>query len=242
MHRRSILALGGAALTVALAPGVALARTAAAPAASRTPTATAAATVSVRIEGAVRTLLPTRSITVPSGSVTRGGAPSGACRGDTVAGALNAATHGHWGGKYFIQYDDYVITSVLGDTPNPMVGYWGVWVDNRFETTGACAIQLRGGDQILFAVDSTLQHEHPLGLSGPATATAGSVFRLKVVSYSDAGRATPLGGAQVTGAGLTLVTNSRGFVSVDTHKTGTLSFDAGATGHIRAATLSVRVS
>jgi hypothetical protein len=217
-----------------------LARTAAAPAVSRT--ATAPDTLSVRIEGAARTLLPTRSIAVPSGSVTKDGAPRGACPGDTVAGALNAATHRNWVGKYYVQYNDYLITSILGETPDPMVGYWGIWVDNRFATAGACAIQVQVGDRILFAVDSTQQHEHPLGLSGPATATAGSAFRLKVVSYSDAGRATPLGGAQVTGAGLTLVTNHRGFASVDTHKTGTLSFNASAAGHIRAATLSVSVS
>jgi hypothetical protein len=226
MTSRSILALGGASLALAVAPGVAL----------------AGQKVSVRIEGATRTLQPARTVQTPSGFITRFGAPAGACPADSALGALNVATHGRWKGKFYTSFNDFLISSVLGEAPNVKTGYWGIWVNNRYATTGACEIKLKPADQVLFAVDSVKKHEHPLGIIAPAKATAGTPFTLKVVSYSDKGKATPLAGAHVRGGGLSLVSGKRGTVPVTAGAATKLTYTATDPGYIRSAATAVKVT
>jgi hypothetical protein len=226
MKRRSILALGGACLAVAVVPSLAL----------------AGPKVSVRIEGANKTLQAAHTITTPNGSITKFGAPAGACPGSSALGALNVATKGRWKGTYYASYSDFLISSILGDAPSAKTGYWGLWVDNRYATTGACEVKVKAGDQILFAVDSIKKHEHPLGIIAPAKATAGKQFTLKVVSYSDNGKASPVVGAHVRGGGLNLVSGKRGTVALSDGAAATLTFTASDKGYIRAAATTVKVT
>jgi uncharacterized protein DUF4430 len=226
MKRRSILALGGASLAVAVAPAAAL----------------AAQKVSVRIEGAGHTLQAARTVQTPGGSITKFGAPAGACPGASALGALNTATHGRWKGKFYSSFNDYLISSILGETPNVKAGYWGIWVDNRYATTGACEIKLKASDKVLFAVDSVKKHEHPLGIIAPAKATAGKPFTLKVVAYTDKGKATPLAGAHVRGGGLNVVSGKHGVVPVTDGAAATLTFTATDKGYIRSAATTVKVT
>jgi hypothetical protein len=268
MKRRSFLALGGASLALAVAPAVAF-----------------AAKVSVRIEGATRTLQAVRTVSTPSGSITKFGAPSGACpaasalgalntathgrwKGKFYAsyndyligsitkfgapsgacpaasalGALNTATHGRWKGKFYASYNDYLIGSILGETPSPQKGYWGLWVNNKYATTGACEVKLTAGENVLFAVDSVKKHEHPLGIIAPRNAKAGTPFTVKVVSYSDRGKATPLAGAHVRGGGLNLVTGKHGTAPVADGAPTALTFTAADSGFIRSAPATVKVT
>jgi hypothetical protein len=226
MTSRSILALGGASLALAVAPGV----------------AQAGQKVSVRIEGATKTLQAARTVTTPSGSITKFGAPAGVCPGASAAGALNAATNGRWKAKFYSSFNDYLIGSVLGETPNTKTGYWGIWVNNRYATIGACEIKLKPADQLLFAVDSVKKHEHPLGIIAPAKTKAGRPFTLKVVSYSDKGKATPLAGAHVRGGGLNLVSGKRGTVPVTAGAATKLTYTATDPGYIRSAATTVKVT
>ncbi len=252
MNRIATIAAGGATLAAALAPSAALAGSVSAvtpgarsAAAVTTPAARSAAapvSVSVRIEGSSATLLATRAVTAPAGSITKGGAPAGACPGDSAAGALEAATHGDWGGSWYSSFHDYLINSVLGDAPNAKTGYWGIWVDDAFATKGACDIALKPGEQLLFAVDSLKHHEHPLGISGPADATAGRPFTVSIVAYSDAGRAAALKRTRVSFGGLKSVTSARGTVSLTAEHTGPLELTVSAAGYIRSATLTVKVA
>jgi uncharacterized protein DUF4430 len=225
MKRRSILALGGASLALAVAPAAAF-----------------AAKVSVRIEGASKTLQPARTVSTPSGSITKFGAPSGACPAASALGALNTATHGKWKGKFYTSYNDFLISSILTETPSAKKGYWGIWVDNKYATTGACEVRLKAGDNVLFAVDSIKKHEHPLGIIAPRSAKAGTPFTVKVVSYSDRGKATPLAGARVRGGGLNLVTGKHGTVPVADGAATALTFTAADTGFIRSAPATVKVT
>ena len=226
MNRRSILALGGASLAVAVAPTAAL----------------AGQKVSVRIEGATHTLQAARTVQTPTGFITKFGAPAATCPAGSALGALDVATHGRWKGKFYTSFNDFLISSVLGETPNIKTGYWGIWVNHRYATTGACEIRIRASDQILFAVDSVKKHEHPLGIIAPATATAGKPFTLKVVSYSDKGRATPLAGARVRGGGLSLVSGKRGTVPVTAAAATKLTYTATDRGYIRAAATTVKIT
>jgi hypothetical protein len=226
MTSRSILALGGALLALAVAPGAAL----------------AGQKVSVRIEGAAHTLQSARTVQTPSGFITKFGAPAGVCPGDSALGALNVATRGRWKGKFYSSFSDFLISSVLGEAPNVKIGYWGIWVNNRYATTGACEIKVKSADRLLFAVDSVKKHEHPLGIIAPARATAGRPFTLKVVSYSDNGKATPLAGAHVRGGGLNLVSGKGGTVPVTAGAAIKLTYTATDPGYIRAAATTVKVT
>lgn len=231
MKSRSILALGGASLALAAAPGAAVAAQ-----------IVTVQKFSVRVEGAKRTLQAARTVQTRSGFITKFGAPSGACPSSSALGALDVATHGRWRAKFYTSFNDFLITSVLGETPKPKVGYWGIWVDNRYATIGACEIKLKPADEVLFAVDSVKKHEHPLGVIAPTKARAGKPFTLTVVAYSDKGKATPLAGAHVRGGGLDLVTGKHGTVPVTAGASAKLTYTATDTGFIRSAATTVKVS
>ncbi len=87
-----------------------------------------------------------------TGSITRGGAPSGKCPADSAQGALNVATHGNWAGKWYSSYDEYFITGILGDSETTKKYYWGVYVNGKVASKGACEIKLKSGDKLLFKV------------------------------------------------------------------------------------------
>jgi hypothetical protein len=217
MKSRSILALSGASLALAVAPGV----------------AQAGQKVSVRIEGAAKTLQAAKTISTPSGSITRFGAPTGACPGSSAQGALQVATRGNWKGTYSTTYSEYFVTSILGETPNSKTGYWGIWVNNKYATTGACQIMLHGGDDVLFALDSAKKHEHPLGIIAPAKATAGKPFTLKAVSYSDQGKATPQPGVSFNGTNGKTNKQGKLTVTVLSSKKAPVTFTGSEKGFIR---------
>lgn len=110
------------------------------------------AAVSVRIEGKSKTLLAATNVTVSSGSITRGGAPAGKCPAESAQGALNVATHGHWTGKWDSSYKEYFITGILGDNETGKKYYWGLYVNGKAASKGACDVTLKTGDKILFKV------------------------------------------------------------------------------------------
>ena len=109
-------------------------------------------TVTVQVRGKSKTLLAAKSVTLSSGSVTRGGAPVGKCPADTAQGALNVATHGHWSGKWYGSYDEYLITGILGDNETGKKYYWGLYVNGKSASKGACDVKLKSGEKILFKV------------------------------------------------------------------------------------------
>lgn len=227
MHRRFSFAVGGAFTCLAFAPM-----------AMAAPPAHVAKSVrvTVRVQGATKALLAPKPVKTGSGSITKAGAPAGACPSSSAAGALNVATHGRWGATWYSSFNDYLINSILGSKASGNF-YWGIWVNNRYATTGACEIKLRAGDQLLFAVDSVKQHEHPLGISTVSTA-AGS-FTVKVVAYSDAGKATPLAGARVTGRGVSATTNRSGLATITVAVGHRASVTAGKRSYIRTAPLTL---
>jgi hypothetical protein len=229
MNYRKLLALAAASIAAVLAPSTAA-------------LAASAPKVTVRIEAKTRNLLGSKVVQTQSGSITKSGAPTGACSATSGAGALNVATHGRWNGSFSTSFHDYLISSILGDTEPGSRFYWGIWIDNRFSQTGACEIKLHSGENLLFAVDSATHHEHPLGLSGPGKVKVGQPFDLKVVAFSDQGVAKPLAGAHVHGSGVNATTNSKGLVPMTGTRKGVLTVQADKKSFIRAASLRVRVS
>jgi hypothetical protein len=231
MHRKHVVALCGAILAVSsFGTAVALA----------SPSTTT--TVTVRVEGRTHTLLGSKSVQLPaSGWVTKGGAPSGKCPAASAQGALDVATRGHWSGKWFGSLNAYEVFTILHDRESGKHSFWEIFVNNVAATAGACEITPTPGDQLLFAVVPVKRTEYPSAMHGPVNALVGARFKVQVVYYNAAGKAKPLAKAHVTGGGFNLLTNSRGSVTINPKKAGTLVLRTSPAGYIRAAPLTVNV-
>jgi hypothetical protein len=231
MQKKMFIALGGALLALTLAG---------------TPVALAggSAPVTLRIEGLNRTLLTPTDVKTHSGSLTRFGAPSGKCPDASAAGVLDAATHHNWKAKYESSFNDYEITSILGETHAfSSKDFWEIFVNNVAAQTGACEIKLRPGDQVLFAAVPDKGTEYSLVLTAPHTATVGHAFTVKVVYFVKQFVSHPLAGARVEGNGVGAVTtNSRGEARMHSLKSGRLILHATHADYIRSGPVSVSVS
>jgi len=197
--------------------------------------------VSFRVEGATKTLLPAKTVTVPSnGSITKGGAPKGSCpEAGTAAGALNVATHGDWTGKDFsfgIEVD-----SILGEKVNNTSRYWELFDNNHVADEGICDLKVKSGDQLLFASVLTRGKEYPIVIKAPSRAIVGKPFQVKAYYYRGTSNATtPLPGVAFTGVKGT--TDVKGVATVTASKAGKLSLVGSKLGEIRSAAATVAVS
>ena len=138
MHRKTLVALAGA-LVIALASWS---------------TALAAGTgpaVSVQIKSLTKTLLRPSTVHGETGWITKGGTPHGKCSGSSAAGALDAATHGKWTGKYYASVPGIFVTSILGVKPTGS-HFWSVFVNGKSSSAGICDIKLRAGERLLFKI------------------------------------------------------------------------------------------
>jgi hypothetical protein len=223
--RRSLIAVATAAVSLA----------ATAPALART-------SVSVRVEGATRTLLTQTTVTPPAGgSITKGGTPPGKCKANTAAGALDVATHHRWGGAY--GSFGIEVNEILGTTLDDKTAYWGFFVDDRFASKGVCDTPLKPGEQLLFARVSlkTKQTPLPLVLKAPATATVGTPFTVRAFVYPGKGSATkPVAGIRFSGMHAT--TDAKGIATLTATHAGRLSLIGSGAGVIRSAAATVVVS
>jgi hypothetical protein len=226
MNRRNILALAGAITALVVAPAA----------------AAQAAKVTVRVEGKTKTLLAPTVVKVGSGSVTKFGAPAGACPAASAQGALDAATHHSWIGTWSTKYGpEYFITGILGESyATSKTYFWEIFVNNKPASTGGCEIKLHPGDKVLFAADTGSQY--PIAMIAPAHATVGHQFIVKVVAYNAKGKAKPLAGATVSVNGHSGKTDKHGTVPLTPSHVGAFTLKATAAGYIRAAPVTIRVS
>lgn len=194
--------------------------------------------VTVRVEGLTRTLLPATVAHAEAGSITKARTPAGACPGSAAIGYFDSATHHRWGGSYSSGLG-VEVTSVLGETHKFSAKgyYWGLWVNNKFASAGLCTLKLKPGDQLLVAPAPGSGTAYPIILSAPAHAKAGAPFSV-TASYIKKGPATPLAGVKVTDGGT--VTNKQGVATVSVTKAGKVTLVATLKGYIRAeATVTV---
>ena len=73
--------------------------------------------VTVQIKSLNKTLLKPTAEHGEKGWITKGGTPHGKCPGASAAGALDAATHGKWAGKYYSSVGGIFVTSIDGVKP-----------------------------------------------------------------------------------------------------------------------------
>jgi hypothetical protein len=136
MHRKTFVALVGAIVMALAASGAALA-------------AGSGPAVTVQIKSLTKTLLKPTTEHGESGSITKGGTPKGKCPGASAAGALDAATHGKWTGKYYSSVPGIFVTSILGVKPTGN-DYWNIYVNGKSSSKGVCDIKLKSGEKLLF--------------------------------------------------------------------------------------------
>lgn len=228
MDVKKLIALCGATGAVVIAPAAALAAN--------------GAKVTVRIEGANKTLLEPTTVRTHSGSITKGGAPKGACSETSAAGALDIATHDKWGAKYDKSLG-LEITSIFGEKhtfSSPL--FWEIFVNDKPAQSGACGLKLHNGDQLLYAAASTKGVEDLIALKAPKTATVDKAFKVTVQALNAKGAGKPLAHAKVSIGHKSVTTNSRGIVSVKVGNAGKVVLHGTRQGYIRAAPATVTVS
>jgi Domain of unknown function (DUF4430) len=138
MHRKTLIALLGAIVMAVAASGVALA-------------AGSGPAVTWQVKSLNKTLLKPTSVHGEKGWITKGGTPKGKCSGNSAAGALDAATHRKWSGKYFSSLSDIEVTSILGVKP-PSSDFWELFVNGKPASTGVCEVKLHAGQKLLFKI------------------------------------------------------------------------------------------
>ncbi|MBV8944293.1 MAG: DUF4430 domain-containing protein [Solirubrobacterales bacterium] len=138
MHRKSLVALAGALVIALAASGAALG-------------AGTGPAVSVQVKSLTKTLLRPSTVHGEKGWITKGATPHGKCSGNSAAGALDAATHGKWTGKYYASVGGIFVTSILGVKPAGS-DFWSVFVNGKSSSTGICDIKLRAGERLLFKI------------------------------------------------------------------------------------------
>ena len=105
--------------------------------------------VSVSVKSLTKTQLPPTSVHGEKGWITKGATPHGKCSGNSAAGALDAATHGKWTGKYYASVGGIFVTSIDGVKPAGS-DYWSIYVNGKPSSKGVCDIKLRSGEKLLF--------------------------------------------------------------------------------------------
>jgi hypothetical protein len=226
MQHRQFAALGGVVAALALA--------------ITAPALGAGSGVTVRVEGLKHTLLPATVAHTESGSITKAGAPKGACPGGDAIGYFDSATHHKWGGS-FSSGLGVEVTNVLGETHTFSAKgfYWGIWVNGKFASAGLCDLKLKPGDQLLLAPAPGSGTTFPIVLSAPATAKVGRPFIVKASYFKTTkGKAKALAGVKVTDG--VKATDKTGATTVTAHKAGKVTVTATLKGFIRAeATVKV---
>jgi hypothetical protein len=178
--------------------------------------AASGASVTVRIEGATKTLLSPTAVTLDSGTVDNDGVATDTCSGLSAAGALELASRGVWSGSFSTSLGGYLVSSIDGLAfPSTGATYWAFWVNDAPASQGVCGVNPAAGDSILFFPDCYGKKCPPndgvLGVKAPATVTAGHPVTVTVTAYSDSsGAPTPKVGATIAADGASAKTGVGG--------------------------------
>jgi hypothetical protein len=213
---------------------------AAAPAAPAAPVS-----VNVRVEGATETHFE-GSVATDGHAVTTVAGGTHPCDGTnngafqapvpTPTAALDDAAKAGgfaWDGTWDDGFQDYFTTSIAGESQNPPSQFWGIYVNSVLAQTGGCQIELKQGDEVLFAFDA-FSKTSVLELRGPRAATAGVPVAVTVV---DGERGTPVEGAAVRG----VRTGGDGRAALRFDTPGIYRLKAEAAGAVRSNALSLCV-
>ena len=189
------------------------------------PPAALAADVAVRIEGQAATLLARTQVTTPAADVHG----DGSCPGNTIAGAVQAATGGNWD-----RAPGGFSTVILGETHTFSDGrdsdYWAGWVNDSYGDA-FCSQRLQDGDDVLVTPDTTdnatfASAIFPLRIAGiPAVVPRGAQVEVRATEFRNyvgqptfgtpgTGDPQPSTGVRIAGAGADGTTGQDGKATV----------------------------
>lgn len=205
--------------------------------------------VHVRIEGAKKTLVSGRTVTLADAPIIKDGNPDHSCPGQTALGALQQGTKGDWEGKWY-EGLGYSVSSIMGEAPSGS-DYFELWVDHKDATAGLCDEALKAGDDVLLFVEHCTYDPQLQGCKNPMTPLAvrapkllkrGHKGHITVVDYDANGKATPEPGASVYANGKRLgKTDKQGQIVVGGAKLGTVKVWATKARKARSEVETIRV-
>jgi len=204
------------------------------------------ALVTVRVEGATRTifegpiLVEGRTITTESGGThkcngTNDGAYPKSVPVPTAALADAAVLGGFtFDADYFPEFEDYFVTRIA-ENAETSTEFWGTLVNYEFTPVGGCEFALHNGDEVLFAFNA-FNAEHFLKLTGPQISVTGRPITVKV---TDGTTGEPIGGALVAPVGASggVDTNSNGEATITFSHPGLTRLKASKAGSVRSNAL-----
>jgi hypothetical protein len=195
------------------------------------------ATVTVRVEGATGTVLPPTQVTTTTALVVKEGH---SCSGTSAAGALQLATSGNWGGKWYEQ-GGFFVESIEGVSyAGSPSGYWTFWLDNKPSSKGVCESELETGASILFFPEcfgECPEPPNPLGIEAPTVAEAGKPVTVTVISYANAsGAPSPAAGAMVAYEGTSATADASGHATLTFSHAGQAAVKVTAPKSVRTET------
>ena len=222
-----------------------------APLALETPEALGSLTVSVRVEGASSTLLPTTSVTPEAPE------PVSGCAVNSATTAINLAVKGNWDHGEAKAAKGNFTETILEETHDftNESDTWAVWINDKW-AGGICEDLLADGDEVLLVAD----HEPPplyaptvlpLVLAGvPASVVAGTplTVQTKLVhtragNFPEIGEGTPTpqGGVTLSGGGASATSGENGNATLCFSKPGIYNLIARRAGDAPSAPVSVSV-
>jgi hypothetical protein len=197
--------------------------------------ALAAPTVTIRVEGEHRTLLPQTTVTLDPAQVP---GVSDECPGDTVAGAIDKGTNGDWDKSPFVQ-------TILGERRAfERNDYWAAWYAGKL-SDAICQQKVSDGDDVVlvggFYDDQFRPVDKPLTIrEAPRTATAAEPFEVYVTRQEPdfengnfgvgSGVPMPAGGVVVSGGGARAVTGADGRATLRIDQPGSFALQAATDG------------
>ncbi len=169
--------------------------------------------------------LRTGSVTIPTspkancfGKGTGGSGRGARINGPTALGLLGQAAQSTKTLRPFLVTDAFDfglgICGIGGSTAGGKLS-WYLKVNHENPELGGESVKLRAGDDVLWAL-AAFPYPKELALEGPAEATAGTPFEVRVLSYDDGGKRKPVKGAKVTGASAPTGADGRTTVTVTT--------------------------
>jgi hypothetical protein len=206
--------------------------------------------VHVRVEGAHKTLVSERTLTLADAPVPpKDGNPDHTCPGQTALGALQQGSQGDWNGSYS-EGLGYFVTTIKGEKPTGNSSFQ-LWVNHKEATAGFCDDVLKGGDDVLILVQTCTYNPttmacpdtvSPLGVHVASSLKRGHHTTVTVVAYAPNGHSKAVKGAAVYANGHKLGTTDKlGHISVSGTKAGKVELYATAHGHVKSETETVRV-
>lgn len=207
--------------------------------------------VGIRVEGARKTLVTQRTVTVADAPIVKDGNPEHSCPGQSALGAIQAGTRGSWNG-FWSEGLGYFVSVIRGERHSGGT-FYSLWVNHKLTTTGACQTKLHARDQVLLFVDRCTYDEEkmactnkpvtPLGLRVTHRARRGSLFTVTVVRYTNSGKTVPQAGARIYANGRRLkgMSGPRGHFVVRATRLGVVKFVARHAGNAKSEVEKTRI-